>query len=71
MTIDGESLDKSEHDISVRITFSHQSLYKVQGVIKNYVFSQFTAYHPLHVEEQLILARDLSVQSLLLADLFL
>ena len=38
--------------------------------IKNCVFSQFTATHPLHVEEQLILARDPSVQSLLLVDHF-
>ena len=37
--------------------------------IENRVF-QFTATHPLHVEEQLILARDPSVQSLLLIDHF-
>ena len=30
--------------------------------IKNCVFPQFTATHLLHVEDQLILARDLSVQ---------
>ena len=34
--------------------------------IKKCVFSQFTATHPLHAEEQLILARDPSVLSLLL-----
>ena len=32
--------------------------------IENCVFSHFTATHPLHVEEQLSLARDPSVQSL-------
>ena len=39
-------------------------LYLFPAFIKNCVFSQFTATHPL----QLICARDLSVQSLLLAD---
>ena len=34
------------------------------------VFSQFTATHPLHVEEQLILARDPNVQPLLFVDHF-
>ena len=34
------------------------------------IFSQFTATHPLHVGEQLIYARHLSVQSLLLARIF-
>ena len=38
--------------------------------IKNSVFSQFIATHPLHAEEQLMLARDPSVQSLLLVDHF-
>ena len=36
--------------------------HKYRVLIKNCVFSQLTATHPLHVEEQLILARDLSVQ---------
>ena len=34
------------------------------------VFSQCTATHPLHLEEQLILERGPSVQSLLLVDHF-
>ena len=38
--------------------------------IKNCVLSKFTATHPLHVGEQPICARDLSVQSLLLAGRF-
>ena len=35
-----------------------------------FFFSQFSATHPFHVKEQLILARDPSVQSLLLVDDF-
>ena len=38
--------------------------------LKIVFFSQFTAAHPLHVEEQLIIARDPSVQSLILVDNF-
>ena len=38
--------------------------------MQNRVFPKFTATHPLHLEEQLILARDPSVQSLLLVDHF-
>ena len=39
--------------------FLKNGRYKVFN--KNCVFFQFTAIHPLHVEEQLICARDLSV----------
>ena len=38
--------------------------------IKRCVFSQFTATHPLHVEEQFILARDPKAQTLILVDQF-
>ena len=38
--------------------------------LKIVFFSQFTAAHPLDVEEQLILARDLSVHLPLLDDQF-
>ena len=48
-----------------------ENFWQLQGVHKKLCFSQFTATHPLHVEEQLILARDLSVRSLLLAGQFL
>ena len=39
--------------------------FQIQGVHEKLCFSEFTATHPLHVGKQLILARDLSVQSLL------
>ena len=45
----------------------------MKGVQKNPVknfLSPLSQLHPLHVEEQLILARDPSVQSLLLVDDF-
>ena len=45
------------------------SIYRV--FIKNCVFSKFTATHPLQVGEELVFVRDLSEQSLLLADHFL
>ena len=55
--------------INVDFSFS-RIIYRLFS-FKIVFFPQFTAIHPLHLEEQLILARDLSVQSLVLADHFL